>query len=182
MFREIVNRIKFWNSADRIGSDIIYTHWMLYFYSTMLKLCKKKFKYFDESSDFRPGSLAVGCSKIYIGKKVVIRPLSKLLADTNPGGGGIKIEDYVMLGSEVHIFADKHIAENLDIPIVKQGFYSSKGVLLKKGCWIGAKTVICPDVVIGENSVIGAGSVVIDNIPDRVVAVGNPARIIKEIK
>lgn len=47
--------------------------------------------------------------------------------------------------------------------------------------WIGANSVILPGVHIGENTVIGAGSVVTKDIPDNVVAVGNPCRVIREI-
>ncbi|RYY14386.1 MAG: acyltransferase, partial [Chitinophagaceae bacterium] len=54
-------------------------------------------------------------------------------------------------------------------------------VVLKKGCWIGANAIILPGVTIGENSVVGAGSIVTKSIPDRVVAVGSPARVVKKI-
>lgn len=47
--------------------------------------------------------------------------------------------------------------------------------------WIGANSVVLPGVTIGENSVIGAGSVVTKDIPSNVVAVGNPCRVVREI-
>jgi galactoside O-acetyltransferase len=47
--------------------------------------------------------------------------------------------------------------------------------------WLGAHTVVLPGVTIGENSVIGAGSVVTKDIPANVVAVGNPCRVLREI-
>ncbi|MCV6039074.1 galactoside O-acetyltransferase, partial [Escherichia coli] len=47
--------------------------------------------------------------------------------------------------------------------------------------WIGANSVVLPGVTIGENSVIGAGSVVTKDIPSNVVAVGNPCRVLREI-
>ena len=49
-------------------------------------------------------------------------------------------------------------------------------------CWIGANSIILPGVTIGNNVVIGAGSVVTKDIPDNVVAVGSPAKIIRENK
>lgn len=178
---EILNRIKFWENSDRIGPDIPYSHWRLYFHSTMTKLCKKKFKYFGESSEFRPGAYAITCSKISIGKRVIIRPGSMLFADPREGGAGIKIEDDVLLGSGIHIYVHNHSYTNNSVPIIDQGFDFSKSVVIKKGSWIGAKVIILPGVTIGENSVIGAGSVVVKNIPDRVVAIGNPARVIKSL-
>ncbi len=47
--------------------------------------------------------------------------------------------------------------------------------------WLGGNTVICPGVHIGSNVVIGAGSVVTRDIPDWVIAVGNPCRVVREI-
>ncbi len=47
--------------------------------------------------------------------------------------------------------------------------------------WLGGGVIVCPGVTIGDNSVIGAGSVVTKDIPANVVAVGNPARVIREI-
>ena len=54
-------------------------------------------------------------------------------------------------------------------------------VTIKDGVWIGAGTIILPGVTIGENSVIGAGSVVTKDIPANVVAVGSPCRVLREI-
>ena len=45
--------------------------------------------------------------------------------------------------------------------------------------WIGGSTVICPCVTIGDNSVIGAGSVVTKDVPANVVAVGNPCKVLR---
>lgn len=50
-----------------------------------------------------------------------------------------------------------------------------------KRCWIGAGAVIFPGVTIGDDTVIGAGSVVTKDIPANVVAVGNPCRVMREI-
>lgn len=56
-----------------------------------------------------------------------------------------------------------------------------KEVTIGDNCWIGGNSVICPGVHIGNNVVIGAGSIVTKDIPDMVVAAGNPCRIIKKI-
>lgn len=176
---ELINRIYFWREADRIGPDIPYTHWRLHFKSTMLDLCKRKFKRFGDCAEFRPCAYAACCSEISIGQRVIIRPGSMLFADTM--GGVIVIEDDVMLGCGVHIYANNHRFDDPNKPIIDQDYYPSKPVVLKKGCWIGANAIILPGVVIGENSVVGAGSIVTKDIPDRVVAVGNPARVIRKI-
>ncbi|MDQ0204301.1 DapH/DapD/GlmU-related protein [Pectinatus haikarae] len=62
-----------------------------------------------------------------------------------------------------------------------RGYMYAESVRIEDNCWIGAGVIICPGVTIGENSVIGAGSVVVKNIPANVVAVGNPCRILREI-
>ena len=57
----------------------------------------------------------------------------------------------------------------------------NKDIRIGNNVWIGAGTVIVPGVTIGDNSVIGAGSVVTRDIPENVVAVGNPCRVLREI-
>lgn len=180
-FREFVDRIKFWKTADRLGLDMPYTHWRLYFKSTMVDLCQKKFEHFDASAEFRPGAYAFGCSKISIGKRVVIRPGSVLHADVRKGEQGIIIEDDVMLGHGVHIYTNTHRFDNPKVSLIDQGYYPSGRVILKKGCWIGANVIILQGVTVGENSVVGAGSVVTKSVPSKTVVAGIPAKIIKPI-
>jgi len=178
----VLEKIRFWKSADRIGPDIPYTHWRLYFKSAMLKLCKKKFKYFDDTSEFRPGAYAIGCSKISIGKRCVIRPGSMLFADVPEDEAGIIIEDDVLIGSGVHIYISNHKFSNPDIPVIDQGHKKSRSVVLKEGCWVGANSIILPGVTIGKNAVVGAGSIVTKSIPERVVATGNPAKVLRKVE
>jgi len=184
-FSEVVERIKFWKQGDRIGPDILLSHWRLYFKSTMKKLCIEKFKYFGEGAEFRPGAYAEACSKISIGKNVVIRPNTFLFADPTQGGGFIIIQDNVLIGPGVHIYTNNHEFSNPNIDISDQGYPApteDDSVILKKGCWVGANSVILPGVTVGLNSVVGAGAVVTKDIPDFTLAVGNPARIKKIIK
>lgn len=179
---EISERVKYWINADRIGPDIVLTHWRLYFKSTMRKLCIKKFNHFGEGSEFRPGAYAEACSKISIGNNVVIRPGTFLFADPADGGGGIIIEDKVLIGSGVHFYTNNHKFADTSQTIYDQGYPTpteSDSIILKRGCWIGAGVIILPGVTIGSNSVVGAGSVVTKNVPECAVVVGNPARVIR---
>lgn len=178
---DLIKKIRFDKHADRLGPDIPFTHWLLFFKKPMLKLCKEKFKSFSDTSEFRAGAYAVCCSKISIGQRVVIRPATMLFATPGDNGAGIIIEDDVLVGSGVHFYTGNHSFKNINIPIIDQGHNDSKEVVLKKGCWIGANAIILPGVTIGENSVIGAGSIVTKTIPAGVVAVGNPAKIISKI-
>ena len=88
--------------------------------------------------------------------------------------GTVTIEDGVMLGPEVGIFTVNHEPKNIRVIF-------TKGIVIKKNAWIGARVNILPGVTIGENAIIGTGSVVTKDIPDNAVAVGNPARVVKFI-
>jgi acetyltransferase-like isoleucine patch superfamily enzyme len=57
----------------------------------------------------------------------------------------------------------------------------SKPVLISKGVWIGAKSIVLKGVAIGEGAVVGAGSVVTKDVPPYTIVAGNPARVIREI-
>jgi len=82
---------------------------------------------------------------------------------------GVEIGDDVQIGSHCSIYSISSIDN-------KQG-----KVVLKKNCKIGSHSVIMPNITIGENSVIGAFSFVNKNVPDNVVAVGIPIKILKKV-
>ena len=88
--------------------------------------------------------------------------------------GTITIEDGVMLGPEVGLFTVNHDPKNIRI-------LQTKEIHIKKNAWIGARVNILPGVTIGENAIIGTGSVVTKDIPDNCIAVGNPAKVIKNL-
>ncbi len=62
-----------------------------------------------------------------------------------------------------------------------RGYMYAEPVEIENNCWIGANVTICPGVTIGENTVIGAGSVVTKDIPANSIAVGNPCRVMRTI-
>ena len=177
-----VVRSKYNAIRDRIGPDLISTHWMLHFKILMKLLCKKKFLRFCDTSECRPGSYFIACSKISIGENVVIRPGTMLFADPRVDSDGcITIEDNAMVGSGVHIYVANHKYNTKGVNIINQGHCSARSVVLRKGCWVGANSTILPGVEIGSRSVVGAGSVVTKDVPPNTVYAGNPARMIKEI-
>ena len=68
------------------------------------------------------------------------------------------------------------------LPKLRQEAYQyNMPVHIGKNCWLGAGVIVLPGVTIGDNTVIGAGSVVTKDIPSNVVAVGNPCRVLREI-
>jgi len=82
---------------------------------------------------------------------------------------GVIVEDEVQIGSHCSIYSVSTIDN-------KNG-----KVTLKTNCKIGSHSTILPGVTVGENSIIGAHSLVIDDIPDNVIAFGIPAKIIRKI-
>lgn len=54
-------------------------------------------------------------------------------------------------------------------------------IIIGDNVWLGGGVIVCPGVTIGDNSVIGAGAVVVKDIPASAVAVGNPARVVREL-
>jgi acetyltransferase-like isoleucine patch superfamily enzyme len=91
----------------------------------------------------------------------------------------VTIEDDVMLADNVMISDALHGYQSMDAPFKFQPMCRIEPILVKRGAWIGQNVVIMPGVTIGEMSIVGANSVVTSDIPDRCIAIGAPARVIK---
>lgn len=90
----------------------------------------------------------------------------------------VKIGDDCKLAPNVSIYTAGHPVH----PLARNSLYEyGKEVILGDNVWIGGSAVVCPGVRIGSNTVIGAGSVVTRDIPDWVIAAGNPCRVIRKI-
>ena len=90
----------------------------------------------------------------------------------------IKMGSNVFLGPNVQVYAAHHpvvAAERIKGPEL------ASPIIVGDNVWIGGSTIICAGVTIGENTTIGAGSVVTKDIPSNVVAVGNPCRVLRKL-
>ena len=90
----------------------------------------------------------------------------------------VYIGDYVMIAPNVTITPTGH---PVDSELRRPGTQFSIPVRIGNNVWIGSNAVILPGITIGDNSVIGAGSVVTHDIPENVVAVGNPCGVLRKI-
>lgn len=97
------------------------------------------------------------------------------------GQGGIRIGNDVYLGTLVQMLAVNHIFHDTTRPISHQGI-TAQGISVADGAWIGSGAIILDGVQIGRNAVVGAGAVVTKDVPDYTVVVGNPARIVRDLR
>ena len=112
-----------------------------------------------------------GGHHVHFGKNVYANFNLTLVDDTH-------IYDYTMFGPNVTIATAGH-------PILpelrEKGYQYNMPVRIGKNCWLGAGVIVLPGVTIGDNVVVGAGSVVTKDLPSNVVAVGNPCRVLREV-
>lgn len=113
--------------------------------------------------------------RIVIGNNVVIGDYDRFACSDE-----LVIEDHALFAAYVHISDHSHQYEDPGIPVSQQGIVSRGRVFVGEGAWIGIKAEILAGVRIGRHAVIGAGSVVTRDVPDYCIAVGNPARVIKQ--
>lgn len=114
-----------------------------------------------------------GGGHVHFGKSVYANFNLTLVDDTH-----IYVGDYTMFGPNVTIATAGH-------PILpelrEQGYQYNMPVHIGRNCWLGAGVIVMPGINIGDNVVIGAGSIVTKDIPSNVVAVGNPCRVLRPV-
>lgn len=114
-----------------------------------------------------------GGRHVHFGKGVYANSNLTLVDDTH-----IYVGDYTMFGPNVVLATAGHPV----LPELRPLAYQyNMPIHIGKNCWLGAGVIVLPGVTIGDNSVIGAGSVVTKDIPANVVAVGNPCKVLREI-
>ncbi len=114
----------------------------------------------------------------------------------NPGQGRIRVGDYCLICPGARIGSAHEITVGDNCMIASNAYVTDSDwhdvynrisigktapIKIEDNVWIGDSTIVCKGVTIGENSIVGAGAVVVDSIPANCVAAGNPARIVKQL-
>ncbi len=94
---------------------------------------------------------------------------------------GVTIEDDVFVGHNVSFINDKFPRATAGGQLQTEADWSVEPTRIKRGASIGTSCTILSNVTIGTNSIIGAGSVVTRDVPDNVVAAGNPCRVLRAL-
>lgn len=181
-----------WSMPDRIRA-----HWR------HARLARKVSR-LGKGSVFRPpGPVIVGGGRIEIADRVFGRPFIRLEAvesrNSPPEGPLIVIDEQVYLGFHVSVFATRRVeigphayinghvtiydhfppAERDEFRLAAKRGLAVGEVLIGERSWLGWGSVVLPGVRIGKHAVLGANSVAVRSIPDRSVAVGNPAVVVR---
>ena len=137
------------------------------------RMAKAIVKEFGENANIIPPfTCDYGCN-VKVGDNTVINH-SGVFLDTNE----INIGKHALIGPKSGLYGAIH---PFDVEARNEGIEKAKTINIGDGAWLGGKVTVVPGISIGKHSVIGAGSVVTKDIPDDVVAVGNPCRVIRKI-
>ncbi len=115
----------------------------------------------------------MGGHHVHFGKNVYANYGLTLVDDTH-----IYVGDCTMFGPNVTIATAGH---PIDPELRSRGLQYNMPVRIGRNCWLGAGVIVMPGLTIGDNVVIGAGSIVTKDIPSNVVAVGNPCRVLRSV-
>lgn len=114
-----------------------------------------------------------GGKHVHFGKFVYANFNLTLVDDTH-----IYVGDYTMFGPNVTVATAGHPI----LPELREKVYQYNApVRIGRNCWIGAGAIILPGITIGDNTVVGAGSVVTKDLPPNVIAAGNPCKVMRWI-
>ena len=117
---------------------------------------------------------------VYVGDGTKVSIGSYCQINENVFIQGAKIGSHVMIAPSVVILNSKHSFKSLDTPMINQEILEGIDPTIEDNVWIGRSAIIMPGVVLGEGSIIGAGSVVTKNVEKFSIVGGVPAKLIKK--
>lgn len=136
-----------------------------------------------------------GAEGIIVGDEVIISRNCVIQGKTGPvridsrsdigcntvisSASGVHIEQCALIAANCYLGGAQYVAERLDMPIMDQGAYSRKALVVGEGTWLGAAAVVLDGVSIGQGCIVAAGAVVVKDLPPYSVAAGVPAKILR---
>lgn len=169
-FVKQIIRFFLWRYAPHIKRELAFIHnyaayGQLLHLRTLLGAC-------GEQVRLREGIKIIHPEKVRLGDFVDIGENCLIM-----GTGGVTIENYSILANNTLVVTTSH-----EIGGLYYGQSYTASVVLKENVWTGSGAIILPGVSIGENSIIGAGAVVTKDIPPNKVALGIPARPVRDVE
>jgi maltose O-acetyltransferase len=112
-------------------------------------------------------------SQIHVGHRVAIN-FNCVVLDC----AAVRIGDHALLGPSVQIYTADHPVDPAER---RRGLETAAPVAIGENAWLGGGVIVCPGVTIGADTTVGAGSVVVRDLPPGVLAVGNPCRAVRRL-
>jgi maltose O-acetyltransferase len=128
---------------------------------------------FGEESDIRPPLYVDYGYQLHVGARTFAN-----FGFTALDVAEIRIGDDVQIGPNVQLLTPTHPP---DAELRRAKWEAAKPITIEDNVWIGGGAIVLPSVIVGENSIVGAGAVVTKDVPPNTVAVGNPARVIRSL-
>jgi maltose O-acetyltransferase len=129
--------------------------------------------HFGEGSEIRPPFYCDYGRQIFVGARTFVN-FGLVALDVSP----IAIGDDVQIGPNVQLLTPTH---PLEAEARRAKWEAGRPITVSSNVWLGGGAVILPGITIGEDSVVGAGSVVTRDVPAGTLVAGNPARVIREL-
>ena len=135
-------------------------------------LCRPLFGYCGKNVNIEHGASFNSGRHISIGDNSALGFNSRI-------GGKATIGRDVMMGHDCILWTLNHAFDRTDVPMTRQGFSPEEPIVIGDDVWIGMRVVILPGVKVGSHSIIAAGAVVTEDVPEWAVVGGIPAKVIK---
>ena len=126
-----------------------------------------------EGSEIKPPLRCDYGSRIRVGARTFVN-YGLVALDVAP----IEIGDDVQIGPNVQLLTPTH---PIDPDTRRAKWEAAEPIVIEANVWLGGGVIVLPGVTIGENTVVGAGSIVTKDLPPNVVAAGNPARVVRSL-
>lgn len=128
---------------------------------------------FGEGSEIRPPLYCDYGYQIHIGNRTFVN-FGLMALDV----AKIAIGDDVQIGPNVQLLTPTH---PIDTELRRAKWEAAKPITIEDSAWLGGGTIVLAGVIVGKNSVVGAGAVVTKDVPPNTVALGNPARVVRSL-